>query len=90
MICKIYQQKKLFLIYLLKILFWNTVLSYFAKPNYIVYDEWFDNDFKKITKNKIKFNIKKKIIDSFSIFEFETILGILLFFVSRFKKIIET
>ena len=61
-------------------------MSYFAKPNYIVYDEWVDNDFKKITKNKIKFNIKKKIIDSLSIFEFEIILGILLFFVSRSKK----
>ena len=22
-------------------------MSYFAKPNFIVYDEWFDNDFKK-------------------------------------------
>ena len=29
--------------------FFNIVLSYFAKPNYIVYDEWFDNDFKKIS-----------------------------------------
>ena len=30
-------------------------MSYFAKPNFIVYDEWFDNNFKKITpdeKNK--------------------------------------
>ena len=30
-------------------------MSYFAKPNYIVYDEWFDNDFKKTNldfKNK--------------------------------------
>ena len=30
-------------------------MSYFAKPNFIVYDEWFDNDLKKITpvdKNK--------------------------------------
>ena len=30
-------------------------MSYFAKPNFIVYDEWFDNDFKKISpidKNK--------------------------------------
>ena len=27
--------------------FCDRVLSYFAKPNFIVYDEWFDNDFKK-------------------------------------------
>ena len=35
--------------------FYNRVLSYFAKPNTIVYDEWFDNDLKKIIaddKNK--------------------------------------
>jgi len=24
-------------------------LSYFVKPNFIVYDEWFDNDFKKLS-----------------------------------------
>ena len=133
-------------------------MSYFAKPNFIVYDEWFDNDFKKtkfnfknkqisnisniheffykqsnykvgasennfqididenseelfnnyylennaeeydslsnkkflffekITKNKYKFNIKKKIIYSLSIFGFVIILGLLLFFISQFKK----
>ena len=27
--------------------FCNRVLSYFAKPNFIVYDEWFDNNLKK-------------------------------------------
>ena len=27
--------------------FFHLVLSFFAKPNFIVYDEWFDNDFKK-------------------------------------------
>ena len=35
-------------------------MSYFAKPNFIVYDEWFDNDLKKITpvdKNKKKSKI---------------------------------
>ena len=37
-------------------LYRNSVLSYFAKPNFIVYDEWFDNDFKK-TKLYVK-NIK--------------------------------
>ena len=38
-----------FLIYFFNVLFFNIVLSYFAKPNFIVYDEWFDNDFKKIS-----------------------------------------
>jgi len=135
-------------------LFCNSVLSYFAKPNFIVYDEWFDNDLKKtnlhvknkkitniskiheffyeqsnykvgasennlqididenreelfnnfyfannsekydalsnkkfllferITKNKFKFSIKKKIIYSLSIFGFVFFLGFLLFFIS--------
>ena len=40
--------------------FCNRVLSYFAKPNFIVYDEWFDNDF----KNKI--NVKNKKIKNIS------------------------
>jgi len=31
-------------------------LSYFAKPNFIVYDEWFDNDLKK---TKLDFKNKK-------------------------------
>ena len=138
-------------------LFCNSVLSYFAKPNFIVYDEWFDNDlkktklnaknkkitniskiheffyeqsnykvgasennlqididenreelfnnyyfennsetydslsnkkflfFEKITKNKFKFSIKKKIIYSLSIFGIVIILG-LLFFISESKK----
>ena len=133
-------------------------MSYFAKPNFVVYDEWFDNDFKKtklnvknkkitniskiheffyeqsnykvgasennlqidinedrdelfnnyyfeknseiydslsnkkflffgkITKNKFKFNIKKKIIYSLSIFGFVIILGLPLFFISQSKK----
>ena len=133
-------------------------MSYFAKPNFIVYDEWFDNDFKKnklnvknkkitnisnihefyyeqsnskvggsennlqieidenreelinnfyfennsekydslsskkflsfekITKNKFKFNIKRKIIYSLSIFGFVIILGLLIFFISQYKK----
>ena len=138
-------------------LFCNSILSYFAKPNFIVYDEWFDNDlkktklnfknkkitniskiheffyeqsnykvgasennlqinidenreelfdnyyfennsetydslsnkkflfFEKITKNKFKFSIKKKIIYSLSIFGIVIILG-LLFFISQSKK----
>ena len=137
--------------------FCNRVLSYFAKPNFIVYDEWFDNDlkktklnvknkkitnisniheffyeqsnykvgasennlqidinenreelfnnyyfennsekydslsnkkflfFEKITKNKLKFSIKKKIIYSLSIFGIVIILG-QLFFISQSKK----
>jgi len=41
-------------------------LSYFAKPNFIVYDEWFDNDFKKT-----KLNVKnKKITNIPNIHEF--------------------
>ena len=147
-----------YLIYFFNVLFCNRVLSYFAKPNFIVYDEWFDNDFKKskldfknkkITnsskiheffyeqsnykvgasennlridiaedreelfnnyyfennsekydslsnkkflfferraKNKLKFNIKKKIIYSLSIFGFLIILGLILFFISQSKK----
>ena len=36
-------------------------MSYFAKPNFIVYDEWFDNDFQK---NKL--NVKNKKITNIS------------------------
>ena len=147
-----------YLIYLFIVLFCNRVLSYFAKPNFIVYDEWFDNDFKKIkldfknkkitnsskiheffyeqsnykigasennfqieidenreellndyyfennsekydslsnkkflflekiAQNKLNFNIKNKIIYTFSIFGFVIILGLLLFFISQSKK----
>ena len=139
-------------------IFYNRVLSYFAKPNFIVYDEWFDNDFKKskldfknkkitnllniheffyeqsnykvgasennlqidinknreelfnnyyfknnsekydsfsnkkflffgkISKNTLNFDIKNKIIYTLSIFGFVIILGLLLFFISQFKK----
>ena len=41
--------------------FCNRVLSYFAKPNIIVYDEWLDNDFKKT-----KLNLKNKKIKNIS------------------------
>ena len=44
------------LIYLFNVHFINRVLSYFAKPNFIVYDEWFDNDLKK---TKLDFKNKK-------------------------------
>ena len=36
-------------------------MSYFAKPNFIVYDEWFDNDLRKT-----KLNIKNKKITNIS------------------------
>ena len=146
------------LIHPYNVLFCNWVLSYFAKPNFIAYDEWFDNDFKKskldfknkkitnsskiheffyeqsnykvgasennlqidihenrdelfnnyyfennseiydslsnkkflffgkITKNKLNFNIKNKIIYSLSIFGLVIILGLALFFISQSKK----
>ena len=146
------------LIYVSIVLFLNSVLSYFAKPNFIVYDEWFDNDlkkittneknsritkisniheffyeqsnykvgasennfqidinkyseelfnnyylennsekydsfsykkflfFRKITKNKLNFNIKNKLIYTLSIFGFVIILGLLLFIISQSKK----
>ena len=41
--------------------FSNRVLSYFAKPNFIVNDEWFDNDLKKT-----ELNFKNKKITSIS------------------------
>ena len=55
-----------FLIYFFNVLFLNIVLSYFAKPNFIVYYEWFDNDFKK---SKLDFK-NKKITNSSKIHEF--------------------
>ena len=42
--------------------------------------------FEKITKNKFKFSIKKKIIYSLSIFGFVIILGLLLFVISQSKR----
>ena len=42
--------------------------------------------FEKITKNKFKFSIKKKIIYSLSIFGLVIILGFLQFFISLSKK----
>ena len=46
------------MIYLFNVLFYDRVLSYFAKPNFIVYDDWFDNDFKKTKINFKKLNYK--------------------------------
>ena len=44
------------LIYLFNVLFYNKILSYFAKPNFIIYDEWFDDD---LEKNKLEVKNKK-------------------------------
>ena len=49
------------LIYLFNVLICKRVLSYFAKPNFIVYDEWFDNDLKKT-----KLNVKNKKVTNIS------------------------
>ena len=46
--------------------FYNRFLSFFAKPNFIVYDEWFDNDLKKINPN----DKNKKIKNTLNIHEF--------------------
>ena len=55
-----------YLIYFFNVLFCNRVLSYFAKPNFIVYDEWFDNDFKKTKIN----DKNKKITNTSNIYDF--------------------
>jgi len=62
--------------------FLRKILSYFAKPNFIIYDEWFDDNLEKAGLNLIS----KKIIYSLSIFGFVFILGFLLFFISQSKK----
>ena len=41
----------MFLLYFL----WNKILSYFAEPNFIIYDEWFDDD---VEKTKLDFKNK--------------------------------
>ena len=41
--------------------FYNRNLSYFAKPNFIIYDEWFDDDLKKT-----KLDVKNKKIKNIS------------------------
>ncbi len=52
--------------YVLNVLFCNEILSCFAKPKFIIYDEWFDensNDTKLDVKNKkIESNMKIKPI----------------------------
>ena len=41
--------------------FCNRVLSYFAKPNFLIYYEWFDNDFKKTELDLKKITKSSKI-----------------------------
>ena len=62
--------------------------NYYFKNNSEKYDSLSNKKFpffEKITKNKFKFNIKKKIIYSLSIFGFVFFLGFLLFFISQSK-----
>ena len=59
----------LFILYFLIYFFCNRILSYFAKPNFIVYDEWFDDNFKK-TKLDVK-NKKIKTISNMHDFFYE-------------------
>ena len=51
------------------ILFFYRILSYFAKPNFIIYDEWFDDD---LEKNKLDvINKKMKNISKIHQFFYE-------------------
>ena len=47
--------------YVFNVLFCNRILSYFAKPNFIIYDEWFDDNLEKT-----KLDLKNKKIKTFS------------------------
>ena len=63
--------------------------NYYVETNSEKYDSLSNKKFLtfvKITKNKFKFNIKKKIIYSLSLFGFVIILGLILFFILQFKK----
>ena len=51
---------KHYLIYFFNVFFRKRILSYFAKSNFIIYDEWFDEDLEKV-KLDIK-NKKKHLI----------------------------
>ena len=70
MIYEIYQQKLLsffFLTYLFNVLFYIKILSYFAKPNFIIYDEWFDDDLEitKLNEKNKEIKTTPKIHDFF-------------------------
>ena len=50
-----------YLSYVFNVLFCNRILSYFAKPNFIIYDEWFDDNLEKT-----KLDVKNKKIKTIS------------------------
>ena len=52
----------MFLLYFL----WDKILSYFAEPNFIIYDEWFDDNLEK-TKLDVK---NKKLKNTENLHEF--------------------
>jgi len=63
--------------------------NYYIEYNSEKYDSLSNKKFlffEKITKSKFKFNIKKKMIFSLSIFGFVIILGLLIFFISQSTK----
>ena len=63
--------------------------NYYFENNSEKYDSLSNKKFlffERRAKNKLKFNIKKKIIYSLSIFGFVLILGFLIFFISESKK----
>ena len=63
--------------------------NYYFENNSEKYDSLSNKKFlffKRRVNNKLKFNIKKKIIYSLSIFGFVIILGLILFFMSQSKK----
>ncbi len=63
--------------------------NYYFENNSQKYDSLSNKKFlflEKIAKNKLKFNIKKKIIYSLSIFGLVIILGLISFFISQSKK----
>jgi len=63
--------------------------NYYLENNSERYDSLSNKKFlffEKITNNKFKFSIKKKIIYSLSIFGIVIILGLILFFISQSKK----
>jgi len=63
--------------------------NYYLENNSEKYDSLSNKKFLffgKITKNKLNFNIKNKLIYTLSIFGFVIILGLLLFFISQSKK----
>ena len=63
--------------------------NYYFENNSKKYDSLSNKKFLffgKITKNKLNFNIKNKIIYTISIFGFVIIMGLMLFFISQTKK----